>query len=175
MAGERSGQDRGRPRVHVDWHAYGICFFWMLGGANRCYSGDQCRNVHPPRGEISRLWEVPEARLEYATKVSYWHDRPELAPSPPPRGVRRLGAPPPPPPNHPVSWDQHLDREPIDSSQIQRPSQAASISPKVSYHKPIDSTYSGSHHLQQDRDGSNGAGKGGPSAVGKVSQQPEPS
>ncbi|KAI6801895.1 hypothetical protein KC363_g8236 [Hortaea werneckii] len=60
-----------RPKVHVDWHSYGICLYWMLGGHDRCYAlQDQghCKFVHPPLERLSDLWTDHYARLEYATK-----------------------------------------------------------------------------------------------------------
>lgn len=60
-----------RPKVHVDWHSYGICLYWMLGGHDRCYAlQDQghCKFVHPPLERISELWTNHDVRLEYATK-----------------------------------------------------------------------------------------------------------
>ncbi|KAI6876984.1 hypothetical protein KC318_g17459, partial [Hortaea werneckii] len=60
-----------RPKVHVDWHSYGICLYWMLGGHDRCYAlQDQghCKFVHPPLERISELWTDHDVRLEYATK-----------------------------------------------------------------------------------------------------------
>ncbi|KAK5116551.1 hypothetical protein LTR85_009176 [Meristemomyces frigidus] len=136
---DRSGErpwDRPqeRPLVHVDWHAYGICLYWMLG-ADRCYKGELCRNVHPPEREISRLWERPEARLEYATRLPAadggQYGSTTAPPPPPPWSTREAGPSgtygpnrAPPPPAYPVSAPKSIDFERIDRQQV--PAQARS-------------------------------------------------
>ncbi len=48
----------------MDWEALGICKFWMLGGAKRCWA-DPCKWIHPPESEIGPLWDSPAARWPY--------------------------------------------------------------------------------------------------------------
>lgn len=118
-----------RPTVHVDWKAYGICLYWMLGGPSRCYALQEqgyCKFVHPPLEHISRLWKQPEARLEYAR---YNPDDPDWRPSqdgdlgmssgmgiaptePWSYGAEMPMGRAPPPPGHPVA-DPHPEGTPL--------------------------------------------------------------
>ncbi|KAK4544559.1 hypothetical protein LTR36_004131 [Oleoguttula mirabilis] len=137
-----------RPLVHVDWEAYGICLYSMLG-PDRCYSGERCRFVHPPKREISRLWNRPEARLQYATRIPRAHiEDYGRATDPPPvrqvRGQEILGVygpnrAPPPPPDHPVSAPKKPDLVRIDRPQVssrERPSQHDGVSKVPEYVPP---------------------------------------
>ncbi|KAK1062594.1 RNA polymerase II C-terminal domain kinase beta subunit [Friedmanniomyces endolithicus] len=84
--------------VFVDWEALGICKFWMLGGAERCWA-DPCKWIHPPESEIGPLWDSPAARWPYiirersteapaAVSLSIPHDQP--APAAPASGQAAL-------------------------------------------------------------------------------------
>lgn len=90
-----------RQKVHVDWKEYGICLYWMLGGADRCYSlarTGHCRWIHPPLSEVPRLWTDPAARLEYAAR-----DPSDPTWTPPVQAdPARAPLPLPPPPPHAV-------------------------------------------------------------------------
>ncbi|KAK0347894.1 RNA polymerase II C-terminal domain kinase beta subunit [Friedmanniomyces endolithicus] len=84
--------------VFVDWEALGICKFWMLGGAKRCWA-DPCKWIHPPESEIGPLWDSPAARWPYIIRerstevppvvsLSMPHDQP--APAAPASGQAAL-------------------------------------------------------------------------------------
>ncbi|KAK1064926.1 RNA polymerase II C-terminal domain kinase beta subunit [Friedmanniomyces endolithicus] len=84
--------------VFVDWEALGICKFWMLGGAKRCWA-DPCKWIHPPESEIGPLWDSPAARWPYIIRerstevppvvsLSIPHDQP--APAAPASGQAAL-------------------------------------------------------------------------------------
>ena len=118
------------PKVYVDWKSYGICAYFMLGGVKRCYSWQEtgtCRFVHPPEREVSRLWEQPQARLEYATKVPREHPQAHDVFMGGPYGfgssyVNVPTAPPPPPPPPPATEPQLLlvTREQMAEGMVRR-------------------------------------------------------
>ncbi|TKA83967.1 hypothetical protein B0A55_00212 [Friedmanniomyces simplex] len=91
--------------VFVDWEAHGICKFWMLGGAKRCYA-NPCKWIHPPESEVKSLWDDPAARWPYIVRerpaqeapavplsVSEHESKLELSPISPPQVLHKQPAP----------------------------------------------------------------------------------